>query len=192
LAKYVLARFQTIPPNPRENDNYAPYNKLLYDLFPADTPFTVAPQTYPIPDSRESLDFLIEYQILLEDDPVFVLEIKSTARFGFASAREEADQRMRKRLRDLTGVCPLPKLRAVSVFGTKLCFYEATSTQSAVIVTPPPITQNPQMMLDTAPKDRWDCDILEEEGSTRFKGIIEQIKQECMALGGHVCSWNSL
>ena len=43
--QHVLNRFATIPVNPRENDYYVPYNKLLNILFPADSPFTVGPQT---------------------------------------------------------------------------------------------------------------------------------------------------
>jgi hypothetical protein len=34
----------------------------------------------------------------------------------------------------------------------------------------------------TAPEERWDCDILEEEGERRFKSMVEEIKQACAAL----------
>lgn len=58
----VTKRFSTIPPNARENDFYAPYNKLLYTLFPADSDYTVAPQSYSLLDSRDSVDFIIEFE----------------------------------------------------------------------------------------------------------------------------------
>ena len=181
--KHVQARFDSIPVNPRENDYYAPYNKLLYSLFPADTPFTVAPQSYPLPESRESLDFLIEYQILLDNVPVFILEIKSITKFAFVSSREEADQQIRKRLRDLVDVCPLLQLHAVSAFGTKLCFYVASSGQRRMTVTPARINADAELLVDTAPRARWDCDILEEQGAIRFRDVIEQIKKGCADLG---------
>jgi hypothetical protein len=33
-----------------------------------------------------------------------------------------------------------------------------------------------------APRERWDCDVLEEEGEKRFKSVVEEIKQACAAL----------
>jgi len=121
----ILTRFATIPANPRENDYYAPYNKLLNVLFPPDGPFTVGPQTYPIAESPESIDILVEYQVFWGDAPVFILEIRTGPKVGLVSAREEADLQIRRRLRDLIGVCPLSKLHAISAIGTKLCFYTA-------------------------------------------------------------------
>ena len=38
------------------------------------------------------------------------------------------------------------------------------------------------------PQERWDCDILEEEGEKRFKSLAEEIKQACAAQKG--VSWN--
>ena len=108
-APSILTRFATIPANPRENDYYAPYNKLLNFLFPPDSPFTVGPQAHIIAESRESIDFLVEYQVFWGDVPVFILGIKTGPKLGLMSAREEADLQVRKRLRDLISICPLPK-----------------------------------------------------------------------------------
>jgi hypothetical protein len=134
----ILTRFATIPTNPRENDYYAPYNKLLNFLFPPDSPFTVGPQMHPIAESRESIDFL-------------VLEIKTGPKLGLISAREEADLQIRRRLRDLVGICPLSELHAVSAIGTKLCFYTAEAGRA---ITPPRIVTDDQLVTDTAPLER--------------------------------------
>ena len=54
----IFTRFATIPFNPRKNDYYAPYNKLLNVLFPPDSPFTVEPQSrLVIAESREPIIF---------------------------------------------------------------------------------------------------------------------------------------
>ncbi|KAF8222530.1 hypothetical protein L208DRAFT_1413296 [Tricholoma matsutake] len=174
----IRNRFATIPANPRKNDYYAPYNKLLNFLFPVDSPFTVGPQTHPIAESRESIDFIVEYQVFWGDAPVFILEIKTGPKLGLLSAREEADLQIRRRLRDLVGICPLPKLNAVSAIGTKLCFYTADDR----VITPPRIVADDQFTIDTAPRERWDCDVLEAEGAARLKAIVHEIQQTCAQL----------
>ena len=116
----ILKRFSTIPINARENDYYGPYNKLLNGLFPADSDYTVVPQSYSLLDSRDSVDFIIEFEILLEDKPVFFLEIKEPRKMILKSARTEADNHMRKRMGDLAPLCPLDTLHGVSAFGTCL------------------------------------------------------------------------
>ena len=177
--QHVLNRFATVPVNPRENDYYAPYNKLLNILFPADSPFTVGPQTHPISESGESIDFVVEYQVFWGDAPVFILEIKTGPKLRLVSAREEADHQIRRRLRDLIGICPLPALHAVSAIGTKLCFYTA---QAEIGITPPKIAAERELITDTAPIERWDCDVLEAEGAARLKDVVYEIQQACARL----------
>ena len=177
----ILTRFVTIPANPRENDYYAPYNKLLNVLFPPDSPFTVGSQTYPIAESRESIDILVEYwQVFWGDAPVFILEIRTGPKLGLVSAREEADLQIRRRLRDLIGICPLSKLHAISAIGTKLCFYTAEAGRA--IITPPRIVADDQLSIDTAPLGRWDCDVLEAGGAARLKALVHEIHQACAQL----------
>ncbi|KIJ95504.1 hypothetical protein K443DRAFT_682951 [Laccaria amethystina LaAM-08-1] len=176
----ILTCFSTIPSNPRENDYWPPYNKLLNVLFPPDGPFTVGPQTHPIAESRKSIDFLAEYQVFWGDAPVFILEIKTGPKLGLVSAREEADLQIRTCLRDLIGICPLSKLHAISAIGTKLCFY---TVEAGSAITPPRIVGKDQLATDTAPPGRWDCDVLEAEGAARLKAIVHEIGQACAQLG---------
>jgi hypothetical protein len=50
----------------------------------------------------------------------------------------------------------------------------------------PPLIYEPESVslrvTGRAPPERWDCDILEEEGEKRFKSVIDEIKQACAAL----------
>ncbi|KAH8991298.1 hypothetical protein EDB92DRAFT_690748 [Lactarius akahatsu] len=172
----VTKRFSTVPANARENDFYGPYNKLLYTLFPPDSDYTVAPQSHAVLTSHDSVDFVIEFEVLLEDKPVFFLEIKEPRKLAFESAREGADNQMRKRMRDLAPACPLDTLNGVSAFGTQLSFYTYDNQRRLL---PARISPHPDIETDTAPLDRWDCNILEDEGAQRFKDLVEEIKRKC-------------
>jgi hypothetical protein len=94
------------------------------------------------------------------------------------SAREEADLQIRRRLRDLVGICPLSELHAISAIGTK-CFYTAEAGRA---ITPPRIVADDQLATDTAPLERWDCDVLEAEGVARLKALVHEIYQACAQL----------
>ena len=180
----VLNRFKAVPDNPRENDFYAPYNKLLSILFPADSQYTVAPQANPYNNSKESVDFIIEFHVFYDSVPVFVVEVKGSSALVYPSTREEADVQMRGRLRDLVGQCPLSNLRGVSAIGTKLCFYTARQTGNNLAIEPQRIPADPQLTTDTAPQSRWDVDVLEQDGFIRLTEVVSMIKSECEALYG--------
>ena len=72
-------------------------------------------------------------------------------------------------------------LHSVGAFGTRLCFYKMCRDQP---IEPRPIPVRPGLRSDTntTPQERWDCDILEDEGEMRFKSMMEEIKQACAAL----------
>lgn len=169
----IIDRFNAIPQNPRKNDYYAPYNKLLNFVFPVDSDFTVAPQSYPIPQSRDSIDFVIEYMVLLNNTPVFILEIKEPGKIELLSARQEADIQIRKRLRDLRFKCTLDKLHGVNAFGQQLCFYNINNGN---IIEPNIIKQDYELLIDTAPKERWNIDILTHVGYKFLMSIFNYIK----------------
>ncbi|KAF8228267.1 hypothetical protein L208DRAFT_1404198, partial [Tricholoma matsutake] len=118
------------------------------------------PQTHPIAESRESIDFIVEYQVFWGDAPVFIVEIKTGPKLGLLSAREEAKKTLIFKF-----------LNAVSAIGTKLCFYTADDR----VITPPRIQ-----------RERWDCDVLEAEGAAPLKAIIHEIQQTCAQLDSDV------
>ena len=55
-------------------------------------------------------------------------------------------------------------------------------------IHPVSITPDPNRETDTAPLNRWDCDILEDEGAWRLQNIIVEIKTKCSQLKWHA-SW---
>jgi len=85
-----------------ENVLHAPYNKLLNTLFPVDTDFTVIPNFQEI-NSPKGSDYLVTFEIFLENRPVFVVELKREKDFSLKSKRMAADNQLRERLGDLIG-----------------------------------------------------------------------------------------
>jgi hypothetical protein len=90
-----------------ENVLHAPYNKLLNTLFPVDTDFTVIPNFQEI-NSTKGADYLVTFEIFLENRPVFVLALKREKDFSVRSKRTAADDQLRGRLGDLIGNDLLP------------------------------------------------------------------------------------
>ena len=87
-----------------ENVFHAPYNKLLNTLFPVDTDFTVIPNVQEINSTKGAADdYLVTFEIFLENRPVFVLELKREKDFLVRSKRKAADDQLRGRLGDLIG-----------------------------------------------------------------------------------------
>ncbi|KAH8997001.1 hypothetical protein EDB86DRAFT_964723 [Lactarius hatsudake] len=116
---------------------------------------------------RSSLRTLITQSLL--DKPVLFLEIKELRRITLWSARKEVDNRMRIRMRDLVPVSPLEILNGVSTFGTHLSFY--TYDKQTI-----PARISPHMETDAVPLNRWDCNLLEDEGAQRLQNLIAEIK----------------
>jgi hypothetical protein len=185
---------QAIGNDALENVLHAPYNKLLNTLFPVDTDFTVIPNFQEI-NSTKGTDYLVTFEIFLENRPVFVLELKREKDFSVRSKRTAADDQLRGRLGDLIGntllplfsisslsvldACPLPVLHGVSAFGIKLCFYSITK---AGLVSPEYIPTPTQYVTDTAPVGRWNYDILTAEGEAELRRIVQVITTECAQL----------
>lgn len=174
LPATVIRRFQAVPPNPRETDFYGPYNKLPSYLFPPDSAFTVVPPQDLVDSSR--LDFAVYHKTSL----VFGLEVKTPTDLMYISSRKLADVHMRELLIDFGEECPIPTLHAVSAMGTRLCFYQLDTTDVAAEIVPHWIPQNSTRVIDTAPAERWDCDILDANGEQRLRTVADEIKEACM------------
>lgn len=165
--------------NVLENVLHAPYNKLLNTLFPVDTDFTVIPNFQQVYSST-GFDYIVTFEIFLENRPVFVLELERERDFSLKSKRTSADDQLRVRLGDLADMCPLPILHGVSAFGTKLCFY--TIEKDTGLVTPSRNPTSHNFVTDAAPVERWNYDILTAEGEAEFRRIVEWITNNCAEL----------
>ncbi|KAH9044198.1 hypothetical protein EDB84DRAFT_1436095 [Lactarius hengduanensis] len=165
----VLRQFQAVPANPKESDFYGPYNKLLNYYFPPDTDFTVVPQ-YLKAASRDAADFIVSFEIRLENKPVLIVELKDPTAIQHISTRAEADDQIRRRIIDLAEHCPLIH-----------CMPSAPSNRAARI-DPRRVDRDPDMVNDYAPAERWNRDILETSGEDKLLAVIDEIKAGCAQL----------
>lgn len=69
---------------------------------------------------------------------------------------------------------PIPTLYGLSALGTRICVYEYTVANRSL--TPLRIVPHPELVTDTAPKERWILDILEPQGEARLKEVVGHIK----------------
>lgn len=160
------------------NPFYGSWNRLLNTIFPPDTIFEVFPQYFPPSISSRNVIFLLIY---VDASPVFIVEVKPPAEFGFNSKlRQEADGQMRQRFLDVVAELQIPVLHGVSAYGTKIAFYKYN--RGSNVLEPRRITPDPETLTDTAPRDWWCQDILEEEGAAKFRQIVEEVKEMCAEL----------
>ncbi|KAF9531424.1 hypothetical protein CPB83DRAFT_849006 [Crepidotus variabilis] len=173
----IIRQFAKIPVNPTEADFHGVYNKLLYTLFPADSAFTVAPQFMPASPESAECDFY--FDVMHEDRIVFIVHLRSPGDIRYVSKRELADKQIRNRIRDLLDDCPIPVLHAISAIGTQLCFFTKRINER---VNPLAIPPDNTYENDTAPRERWNYNVLEEAGVQKLRDVVEEIKEACAAL----------
>ena len=161
-----------------EQPFYGPWNRLLNTMFPVDTIFEVVPQYLPVTSHGAFDSFVLV--IYAEAMPVFIIEVKPPDDFRLPLKRQEADVQIRKRLIDVADDVNIPMLHGVSAFGTKIAFYKYTP--DARSMEPRSITSEPGLEPDTAPREWWAFDILEEEGAQKFRNVVEEVKEKY----GHV------
>lgn len=159
-----------------EKPFYGSWNRLLNTLFPPNTIFEVVPQ-FPAVMAREAVDFVILLLIYVNSTPVFVVEVEPPANFRFISKRQEADLQLRKRFLDISPDMKIPVLHGVSAFGTKIAFY--TYDCQTGRLEPGSIATDLHTLIDTAPKEWWQYDILEQEGADKFRETVAAVKQMC-------------
>jgi hypothetical protein len=102
----------------------------------------------------------------------YSFEVKPTIHFLSISARKIAEIYVRSRLPALAHV---PNLYGISAIGRNLSYY--TYHKDSGVIEPAALPDNPHVVLDTAPVERWDTNIMQEEVRTKFLAMVEEIKQ---------------
>jgi hypothetical protein len=173
--EFTLKQFGLINPlTTDENDFLGPYNSLLLDLFPSAEHYQVAPQFRRIANSSGLAMLFI---VMKRRVPVLFIEIKT-----FMGSRASADQEMRERICEFaSGILP-SKLIGISAMGTRFAVYEYTPEDREII--PLRIAPHPDIMNNTAPKERWKYELLEADGEAKFKAIVAEIKTMSLAISG--------
>jgi hypothetical protein len=123
---------------------------------------------------RDSVNFIDFHVIYVQLSPVFMVEIKHPNDCVYDSNREEAELQLHRRFRDCANNPRIPILHDVLAIGTKLAFYKYHKYSRRL--EPWRVSPDPYILTDTAPREWWSCDILEEKGANRFRIVADEVK----------------
>jgi len=167
----ILEEFRSALPRGEENEEeyYPPYHTILTHLFPREEHFRFYYMGYIRPDV--SIMFLIAYH----GDPVFLVKVKAARQIHDESCRASADRELREMFAELYNNLKIPILHGVSAIGTKLCFYKYSKRMQQIEPGRVPY------YMFTAPRDRWNLDLLTPEGEQRLRDVVGHIKRMCRA-----------
>ncbi|KAH8984389.1 hypothetical protein EDB86DRAFT_2778156, partial [Lactarius hatsudake] len=87
------------------------------------------------------------------------------------SKRRRADDQMRDHFRNLHHSLVTPRLLGVSAFGNGLLYEYVVANNRTT----------PHTLDDVAPIERWNCDLLEDEGIDRIRRVAQDVKAMCQA-----------
>ena len=182
---YIVKQFDLVDRSTtKESDLFGAYFTLLHDLFPAPEYYQVAPQFRL---NTGSVNYTISYVVLKKEIPIFFVEIKTFLALDLGSARAAADDQMRAIFRNFSSDrLPQSKLIGISAMGTRFAVYEYSTNDNRL--DPPRITYHPDTATDTAPKERWGDDIMEDSGEAKFKALVNEAKEMASSFGG-VCEY---
>ena len=159
---------------------YGPYNKILHYLFPWESKFEIVPEFKRPLNLYESFGFVTVLVVTVARHPVFV-EVKPPASLALRSKRQEVDIQIRHHFTEFLDDPAIPVLYGISAMGPVLSIYKYDTVTGLM---PPQIPRDPIFVNDVAPKERWDCNILEDAGEQQLRGIVEKIKAMCAQLQG--------
>ncbi|KAF8517287.1 hypothetical protein BU17DRAFT_50001 [Hysterangium stoloniferum] len=161
-----------------ENKFYPLYNSILNECFPQER-FSICPQ-YATPIAQAggigAIGFAVTYVVeaLDLDSVVFFLEIKPPTHLPILSGRKDADNQMRQRFGQIAHLVKLPTLYGISAIGKSLCYY--TYSVPTHTIEPTRILDSCTLLVDTAPIERWDSNIMGEEGHDKFLAMVQDIQ----------------
>ena len=88
---------------------------------------------------------------------------------------------MRKRFASLISKnLAIPKLYGISVMGHRFSVYEYNKDMNTLL--PPAIHPHELYMTDIAPAERWQYELLENDGEQALREIVAEIKEMCEAI----------
>lgn len=109
------------------------------------------------------------------DSPVLFIEVKPPTYIVPPNARKQAEKQIRARFGSFAHLVRIPKLYGISAMGRQVAYY--TYDRASGAVEPAALPADPNRVTDTAPVERWDTNIMQEEGRTKFLAMVEEIKK---------------
>ncbi|KAF8330647.1 hypothetical protein F5887DRAFT_356328 [Amanita rubescens] len=173
----VIRQFARASADASEVGFLGAYNALLCTLFHSNADFMVVP-CRPTLSSSSPAKVTFVYEVVYGLDlgkPVLVLQPNALGNLRDRSTREALDRQIRARMTKLSVNCPMPVLYGISAVGSRFAFYTKPRDEA---ILPQQIPADPGMTTDTAPLERWNCDILEREGEKQLRRVAKEIKAE--------------
>ncbi|KAI5829706.1 hypothetical protein K523DRAFT_372728 [Schizophyllum commune Tattone D] len=135
---------------------------MLHALFTCESSYIVKPNYLPALDAYGSFQLVISYEVYIRGGPVLVLQVRPPGHLDIKSQRAAADRQLTQRMLDIK-----------VAMGTKLCFYTFDTIDGVLSPAPIPATT---VAVDTAPKSRWNEDILRSSARRRLRFIVKDIE----------------
>jgi len=163
-----------------QRELFGPYDALLADLFPRSEHYQVSPQFKGIPGTMP-FDLTVLYISMKRRVPALFIDIRTFLALNHGPSRATADSLMRERFLDFSsGSLPQTKFIGISAMGTRFAVYEYTPQDRNLV--PSCTMPHPDIVTDTAPKERWSYDIMEAAGEAIFRAIVAEIKTMLLAI----------
>ena len=183
-APTILQQFEVADQDSTNISQYCgPYNTFLTDPFPHTEGFQVAP-AFKAPMTPDSIDFTTRFIIRRYraiELPVFFLDVKPTLHTDDISTRKKADEQIREYFESIVGQnLVIPKLYGISAIGTRFSVYNYDKATG--ILSPPSSSRDSMQLVDVAPVNQWNFDLLEKTGEEKFKEIVAEVKVMCEAV----------
>ncbi|KAG2005563.1 hypothetical protein CC2G_001958 [Coprinopsis cinerea AmutBmut pab1-1] len=176
IQSFTIANRKAAEPTANESLYYGPYTRILYEILGLKGPFEVSQQ---FSDTRDAINLVLLVTVQMDEHPIFFIEVKLPGALNMGSKWAQADSQMRDRYRALKDGLITQSLPGVSAFGTRMAFYHYDRDTNRV--EPPPILRDPEILNDVAPKDRWDADLLTQDGAERFRQVVERARDAALA-----------
>jgi hypothetical protein len=179
--EHIVEQFSTVTllGEVDETEYYGPYNGLLLDQFPGPEHYMIVPQ-YKRPRYPQSIDFTTIFIVQRHKHPIFFIEIKPAGHIKSGFAREAADGQMRQQFEALVDQLTIPTLYGISALGTQLCVY--TYDKETRALHPKRIDKDLKRIIDRAPANRWDIDLMTPAGAVRIRELVAHVKALCAEL----------
>lgn len=180
----MIKLLESIDPSAIENRWYGAWTTILTQTFPWSQSFIVAPQILALTDTKGAVDNIVMLLIRVHQHPVFLVEIKKADTLKSLAVCKDADKQLRKRFALLMEEVPVPKLFALSAFGTTCCVYHFGKGYCNIEPKLATVKKevDEKVMLDTAPETNWDLDLLTPSGRTRFLSVCQEVKQMALVV----------
>ena len=166
--------FEILPPETSQEACLYAWKLQLHALFDPTQRYEISP-AHPeqaIPQANV-LECSVYYIVRADGCPVFFIEVNPFAHLNSISTRATANQHMRERFTDLKEELKIGHLYGISCMGPRFRVWSMDGHTGEV--SPHPIQRGMTHVIDTAPRNWWAQDLLEESGRETLNSFARYV-----------------